>query len=144
VLAVLQAFQLKPAGAASASCGCFGDSGAPDSDWTGLANPPEDWPAADLPAAQRLLRSVSVAAVTAAVTPRESQSRDVLVWLVYITAAKAVFTIIQSVFLFISPVRRCFPGVRECEGQIKTCNFLVFRHRVLSNVLSSLPVDTFP
>jgi len=37
--------------------GHFDGSGALDSDQTELADPPEDWPAADLPAAQRLLWS---------------------------------------------------------------------------------------
>jgi len=46
----------------------LGGSGAPDSDRTGLADPPEDWPAADLP--------------VPAVTPREPQSPKARVWLV--------------------------------------------------------------
>ena len=37
--------------------GRFGGSGTPDSNRTGLADPPEDWTAADLLAAQRLLQS---------------------------------------------------------------------------------------
>jgi len=54
--------ELEPAGAAAAVAstprGLFGGSVPPDSDRTGLADPPEDWPIAFLPVAQRLLRSL--------------------------------------------------------------------------------------
>jgi len=43
--------------------------GAPDSDRTGFAHPPEDWSAADLPAVQRF---------AAAVTPRDAKSRGLV------------------------------------------------------------------
>jgi len=60
----------------SVPSGRFGGSGVPDSDRTGLADPPEDWPATSLSDA-------------AAVTPRKPQSREARVWLVVLVISFA-------------------------------------------------------
>jgi len=52
-----------------APCGCFGGSGAPNSDQTGLTDLPEDWPAAS-------------AHDDTAVTPCKPQSHEAQMWLV--------------------------------------------------------------
>ena len=59
--------------------GRFGGSGAPDSYRTGLADLPEDWPAASL-------------RDSAAVTPHESQSREARVSLVDVKDVQIIIT----------------------------------------------------